>query len=196
MRLRHADPSHLAKEPEVAPHHIQLLLLGVVRRHRLERLLQVARHLEHAVDVLAHRHVLVVGELVLVAHQLRHVEAEALAHKAPEQLERAAHARVDAAGVGGGAGARVARGAQKIFRRALVDEKVGRRQLELRAERLVHVQGRAPGSPVQKQNFTTFATSPAWRLISAQQLAVRSPQLALRTSPCPLRKTATPHYVM
>ena len=41
MRLRHADPSHLAKEPEVAPHHIQLLLLGVARRHWLERLLQV-----------------------------------------------------------------------------------------------------------------------------------------------------------
>ena len=41
MRLRHADPSHLAKEPEVAPHHIELLLLGVARRHRLQRLLQV-----------------------------------------------------------------------------------------------------------------------------------------------------------
>ena len=96
-----------------------------------ERLLQVARHLQHAVDVLDHRHVLVVGELVLVAHQLRHVEAEALAHKAPEQLERAAHARVDAAGVGGGAGERDERGAQEVVRRQLVLEEVCRREEEL-----------------------------------------------------------------
>ena len=62
--------------------------------------------------------------------------------------------------------------------RELVDQRARDRRhalsFQFRTERLVHVQGRAPGSPVQKQNFTTFATSPAWRLISAQQLAVRS----------------------